>query len=44
MAELVEFVFFIIFSDCNQYKRVLQRIFSFDFKEICFFYGYFEDI
>ena len=55
MAEVVEFVFFIILSNCNEYKnsssfsphifceKVPQKFF-FDDKEICLFYGYFDDI
>ena len=56
MTEVVEFVLFIILSDCNEYKSSCSFStqsyfvkwshinFSFDYKEICLFYGYFEGI
>ena len=55
MTEVVEFVLFIILSDCNEYKSscsfsphiFCERVhinFSFDYEETCLFYGYFEDI
>ena len=56
MAEVVEFVLFIILPDCNEYKNSCSLSpqsyfvnwshinFSFDYKEICVFYGYFDDV
>ena len=56
MTEVVELFSFIIFSDCKEYKDSCNFSpqscfvkgsyinFFFDYKEICLFQGYFEDI
>ena len=56
MTEVVEFVLLIILSGCSEYKnpcslspqsyfvKESHKNFSLDYKEICLFYGYFEDI
>ena len=56
MTEVMDFVLFVILLDRNEYENSCSFSrqpyfekgshinFSFDYKEICLFYGYFEDI